>query len=219
MVDARLIAAESTFRLTRATKSPTDAGDTICSRTVEPNDCGGHPDQTSTAHVEDTDHPAFRRFPPTSEERYSMLSSLAHHWWVAVLRGVLAIAFGLAAFVWPGLTLATLIALFGAYALVDGIVTLGLGLFGLGSNEHRWGTILSGALGVLAGIVTFAQPAAAAFGLLYVIAAWAMMIGVLQVAAAVRLREVIWTNCLWAWAGRFRSCSASCSCRRPRRVS
>jgi uncharacterized membrane protein HdeD (DUF308 family) len=55
-----------------------------------------------------------------------MLSSFAHHWWVAVLRGALAIAFGLAAFVWPGLTLATLIALFGAYALVDGIIILGL---------------------------------------------------------------------------------------------
>ena len=120
-----------------------------------------------------------------------MLSSFAHHWWVAVLRGVLAIAFGLAAFVWPGLTLATLIALFGAYALVDGIVTLGLGFFGLGSNERRGATVLSGALGVLAGIVTFAQPAAAAFGLLYVIAAWAMISGVLQVAAAVQLRNVI----------------------------
>jgi uncharacterized membrane protein HdeD (DUF308 family) len=120
-----------------------------------------------------------------------MLSSFAHHGWFAVLRGTLAIAFGLAAFVWPGLTLATLVALFGACALVDGIVTLGLGLFGLGSNKPRGATVLSGALGVLAGIVTFAQPAAAAFGLLYVIAAWAMITGLLQVAAAAQLREVI----------------------------
>ena len=53
-----------------------------------------------------------------------MLSSLIRNWWVAVLRGVMAIGFGAAAFVWPGVTLEILIFLFGAYALVDGISTL-----------------------------------------------------------------------------------------------
>jgi uncharacterized membrane protein HdeD (DUF308 family) len=120
-----------------------------------------------------------------------MLSSFAHHWWVAVMRGVLAIGFGFAALVWPGLTLEILVALFGAYALVDGMATLGFGLFGIGSNERRAPTLLSGALGVLAGVVAFVQPSATAVGMVYVIATWAIVTGVLQVAGAIRLRELI----------------------------
>jgi uncharacterized membrane protein HdeD (DUF308 family) len=125
------------------------------------------------------------------KEIHSMLSSLAQYWWVAVARGVLAIVFGLAAIVWPGVTLASLILLFGAYVLVDGVVTLGMGLFGLGRNDQRAATVLSGVLGVLAGIVTFLQPAAAAFAMLYVVAGWGMITGVLQIATAIRLRKHI----------------------------
>jgi uncharacterized membrane protein HdeD (DUF308 family) len=119
-----------------------------------------------------------------------MLSSLAHYWWVAVVRGVLAIALGLAAIVWPGVTLASLIALFGAYALVDGIVSLSMGAApGVGHGGRRASAVLSGVLGILAGIIALVQPAATAFGLLYVVAGWAMITGVLQVTAAIRLRE------------------------------
>jgi uncharacterized membrane protein HdeD (DUF308 family) len=87
-----------------------------------------------------------------------MLSSLTRNWWIAMLRGIIAIAFGAAAFVWPGVTLAILISLFGAYALVDGITTLLLGVLGAGSNERWWAAVLSGVVGVLAGVATFVPP-------------------------------------------------------------
>ena len=120
-----------------------------------------------------------------------MLSSLTRNWWVAALRGVLAIGFGAAAFVWPGVTLDILIFLFGAYALVDGLTTLMLGVLGVDSNERWWAAVLSGVVGVLAGVVTFVQPVATAVALVYVIAAWAMLTGGLQILAAIRLRELI----------------------------
>ena len=120
-----------------------------------------------------------------------MLSSLTRHWWVAVLRGLIAIAFGAAAFIWPGVTLEILIVLFGAYALVDGITALLLGVLGIGSNERWWAAVASGVVGVLAGVATFAQPAATALTLVYVMAAWALVTGGLQIVAAIRLRELI----------------------------
>ena len=120
-----------------------------------------------------------------------MLSSLTRHWWVAVLRGVIALGFGAAAFLWPGVSLAILISLFGAYVLVDGITTLLLGMRGAGSNERWWAAVLSGVVGVLAGVATFVQPASTALALVYVIAAWALVTGGLQIYAAIRLRELI----------------------------
>jgi uncharacterized membrane protein HdeD (DUF308 family) len=120
-----------------------------------------------------------------------MLSSLTRHWWVTVLRGLIAIAFGAAAFIWPGVTLEILIVLFGAYALVDGLATLLLGVLGIGSNERWWAAVASGVVGILAGVATFAQPAATALALVYVMAAWALVTGGLQIVAAIRLRELI----------------------------
>jgi uncharacterized membrane protein HdeD (DUF308 family) len=120
-----------------------------------------------------------------------MLSSLTRNWWIAVLRGVIAIGFGAAAFIWPGVTLEILIVLFGAYAFLDGITTLLLGVFGMGAHERWWAAVLSGVVGVLVGVATFVQPATTALALIYVIAAWALVTGVLQVLAAIRLRELI----------------------------
>jgi uncharacterized membrane protein HdeD (DUF308 family) len=120
-----------------------------------------------------------------------MLSSLTRNWWVAVLRGLIAIGVGVGSFVWPGVTLETLVYLFGAYALVDGITTLLLGVLGIGSNERWWAAIASGAVGVLAGVATFAQPVSTALALVYLMAAWALVTGGLQIVAAVRLRALI----------------------------
>ena len=74
-------------------------------------------------------------------------------WWVLLLRGLAAIAFGLMAFAWPGLTLASLVLLWGAWALADGL----LALFG-GVSDKWWVSALIGLAGITAGICTFLMP-------------------------------------------------------------
>ena len=67
-----------------------------------------------------------------------MLSAITQNWWLVALRGALAVIFGVAAFVWPGLTFEVLVLLFGAYAFVDGAVVLGFGLMAAGEGRRWW---------------------------------------------------------------------------------
>ena len=120
-----------------------------------------------------------------------MLSSLSRTWWIAALRGMFAILVGIAAFVWPGATLEVLVLLFGAYALVDGSTTLVLGLQAIGTRQRALPSIIGGLIGIVTGALTFAMPGLAALSLVYVVAAWAVITGVLQIMTAIRLREVI----------------------------
>lgn len=115
--------------------------------------------------------------------------ALARHWWLIALRGLVAVVFGLLAFVWPGMTLAVLVLFFGAYALVDGILAIVVAV--RGGTDHRLFIGLEGVVGVLAGLAAFAFPGLTALVLLYIIAFWAVLTGVLEVVAAVRLRRVI----------------------------
>jgi uncharacterized membrane protein HdeD (DUF308 family) len=120
-----------------------------------------------------------------------MLELLSRFWWTLVLRGLAAIAFGLLAWFWPGVTVAVLVLFFGAYVLVDGVFALYSALSGRSPTESRWLVGLLGALGVLLGVLTLWKPAAAALVLLMYIAAWSLVTGVLQIVAAIRLRKEI----------------------------
>jgi uncharacterized membrane protein HdeD (DUF308 family) len=82
-----------------------------------------------------------------------LLSSLADNWWLLLLRGVPAIAFGILAFFWPGLTLLTLTLLWGMYALADGLLALWAAIAAKGDMAPRWWLGLTGVVGVLAGLV------------------------------------------------------------------
>ncbi len=117
-----------------------------------------------------------------------MLTRLVQHWWVFVLRGVVAIIFGIAAFTWPHLTIATLILLFGAYALVDGAFLIISAISGWSHIEDPWLILLEGLLGIGIGVVTFHAPTVTILGLLIFIAAWSLATGVLEIASAMRLR-------------------------------
>jgi len=118
-----------------------------------------------------------------------VVDQLARHWWVIGLRGLAAILFGVLAFVWPGMTLAVLVLLFGAYALVDGVLTL-VAAF-RGGVQHRIVMLVEGVVSVLAGLAAFVWPGLTALVLLYIIAFWAIVTGVLEIVAAIRVRRAI----------------------------
>jgi uncharacterized membrane protein HdeD (DUF308 family) len=119
------------------------------------------------------------------------LPAEAGHWWALALRGALAILFGLAALLRPGIALEALILLFGAYALVDGVFAI-VGIFGgtRGGTPH-WLLLIEGVAGILAGLIAFVLPGLTAVLLLYLIAAWAIITGISEIATAIRLRNEI----------------------------
>jgi len=122
----------------------------------------------------------------------ALLGALAENWWLLLLRGLAAIAFGVIAFFWPGITLVALTYFWGAYALVDGVVAIWAAFSASGDDAGpRWWLGLSGIVSILAGIVAFVYPGLTALVLLVVIAVWAIVIGVLQLYAAMQLRKVI----------------------------
>jgi uncharacterized membrane protein HdeD (DUF308 family) len=117
---------------------------------------------------------------------------LARNWWTLVVRGAAAILFGFATFAWPDLTLSILIALFGAFALVDGIFNLVGAARGATHRKERWGWLfLQGLVSLAAAFVTLLLPGLTALALLYWIAAWAVVTGVLEIVTAIRLRREI----------------------------
>jgi uncharacterized membrane protein HdeD (DUF308 family) len=120
-----------------------------------------------------------------------MLSALTRHWWIFLVRGALAILFGLGAFFWPGITLAALVVLFGAFAFADGFMTLVAAIQGRNVIRHWWLYLLEGLAGIGAGVLTFFWPGITAVVLLAFIAAWAIITGILEIAAAIRLRKEI----------------------------
>ena len=121
---------------------------------------------------------------------------LARNWWAPVVRGVAGIVFGVLTFFMPIASLAALVLLFGVYALVDGIFNVAAAVTGRTGGRPWWALLLAGLLGIVAGLVTFFMPGLTALTLAYVIAGWAIAIGVLEIVAAVRLRRVI-TNEWW----------------------
>jgi uncharacterized membrane protein HdeD (DUF308 family) len=119
------------------------------------------------------------------------VASLAKYWWAIALRGVLAILFGLLAAMMPGLTLYVLVLLFGAYALVEGVFNVVAAISRRRTEDHWWTLLLEGLVSILAGLIAFFMPGLTALWLVYLIAAWAIVTGILAIAAAIRLRKVI----------------------------
>lgn len=115
---------------------------------------------------------------------------LARNWWAIALRGVAAIVFGALALLLPATTLTGLILLFGAYALIEGVFGVIAATRGR-AGAPRWMLLLEGLVSIAAGLVTFFWPGLTALVLLYVIAAWALVTGVLEIVVAVRLRKRI----------------------------
>jgi len=116
---------------------------------------------------------------------------LSRNWWLLLLRGFAAIGFGVLAFLWPGLTLLALVFLYGAYALLDGILSLAAAIMGRGTAAPTGWLVFVGLLGIGAGLATFFWPAITAFVLVMLIAVWSIFQGAFTIVGAVRLRREI----------------------------
>jgi uncharacterized membrane protein HdeD (DUF308 family) len=116
----------------------------------------------------------------------SILEAYVKNWWVLLVRGLLAVLFGIMAFAWPVPTLVALVLVYGAYALVDGVTALSVGI-----TARAWSFALSGLAGIAVGIGTFFYTGITAVALFYLIAAWAIVRGIFEIVAAIELRKEI----------------------------
>lgn len=124
----------------------------------------------------------------------TLRSLLGDNWWLLLLRGIAAIAFGVLALFWPAITLISLTLLWGAYTLVDGVFALWAAISGRGASPAmgpRWWMAISGVVSILAGLAAFFWPGMTAFILLIFIGIWAIIIGVLTIWGAIQARKEI----------------------------
>ena len=121
----------------------------------------------------------------------ALLSALAENWWLLLLRGLVAIAFGVIAFFWPDITLVALVYLFGIYAIADGLVALWAAFNAMGDAGPRWWLGLSGVVSILAGLAAFFYTGITALVLLVFIAVWAIIIGLTLIWGAIELRKIL----------------------------
>ncbi len=120
----------------------------------------------------------------------------AGYWWLFAVRGVIAIIFGIIALAWPKITLFALVALFGAYVIVDGFFSLVHAFRGEGGV--RWSLLVWGLLSIAAGVVVLVWPGITAVVLIYLIGFWAIFTGFVEVMAAVVFRRELTNE--WALA-------------------
>lgn len=120
-----------------------------------------------------------------------MLQDAAHYWWLMLLRGIAAFAFGILALIWPSMTWLVLLTYYAVYCILEGILALGLGVSG-GKGHRVWGQmLLVGFLGLGAGIVIVLWPKLTTYALLVIIASWAIARGIVEIVAAVRIRNEV----------------------------
>ena len=145
----------------------------------------------------------------------ALTALLARNWWVVALRGVFGVLFGLAALFLPIATLASLVLLFAAYMLVDGVLGIVEGVRAAANNQ-RWGTlVLEGVADLIASAIAFFWPLVTVLAFVFLAGAWAIISGALLVSAAFRLNithgrwlmivggavSVVWGVVLFVWPG------------------
>jgi uncharacterized membrane protein HdeD (DUF308 family) len=115
---------------------------------------------------------------------------LTRNWWTFAIQGAAAVIFGVLTVIWPGTSLAVMIALFGAFAIVTGGMHIAAS-FDAARQRMHWGTLLAlGILDVVVGLVAWFWPGLTAFGVLYLVVAWALVTGIQYIVASVEMRDV-----------------------------
>ncbi len=122
-------------------------------------------------------------------------------WWVLVLRGILAILFGLGTIFWPGLSLSMLILFFGITAIVDGIFTIFGGVGSRKAQRSWWINLLQGLIGIIFGVLVLVWPEITGLVLLYLIAFWAVVVGLAQMIGAFAFGEGAGGKMLYLFSG------------------
>jgi uncharacterized membrane protein HdeD (DUF308 family) len=117
-------------------------------------------------------------------------------WWLVLLRGIFMVLFGIIALVSPGIALLTLVWVFGVYAILDGIAAVMLGIRTRGEPHWIW-TLIQGVVSVLAGLVALVWPGVTALALLFLVAFWAVMLGVGEIGGAFAARRR--GSNAWGW--------------------
>src|SRR6185437_14663874 len=129
------------------------------------------------------------------------LDKLPMRWWAIMFRGLLGVLLGIIAFFMPVATLLALVYLFGAYVFFDGVFNLMAAWRHTNRQKPWWALLLSGIAGIGAAAISFIWPDITAFALVYVVSAWALITGGLEIAAAVKLRKEIEGEWLLALSG------------------
>ncbi|MDB5635498.1 MAG: hypothetical protein JWP51_406 [Bradyrhizobium sp.] len=123
-----------------------------------------------------------------SDARYNVGETLIQNWWLFLLRGIFGIIFGCIALIFPGATILSLVILFSAYMLVDGVVGIISAVRAIRRKEDRWGVLIfEGLLNIAVGIAAFLWPGLTVVAFVWLIAAWAIVTGGLITAAGFRL--------------------------------
>jgi uncharacterized membrane protein HdeD (DUF308 family) len=125
----------------------------------------------------------------------SMLSVFCGRWWILLLRGMCAIAIGIAAILWPAITVLTLVWMFALFMIADGVASTAIGFRGEADGTVWWTMVFVGALAILAGVVTagmaLVRPELTLATMVILVGASAILRGVVEILAAIRLRKVI----------------------------
>ena len=120
-----------------------------------------------------------------------MIEIIIKKWWVFLLRGFVAILFGVLALIWPQITLLTLVVFFGAFVLLDGIFSVIAGVTTRKQNYYWWTLLFTGLLEIAIGLLTLFWPNVTGIVLLYLIASWAVIIGIMDIILAIQIRREI----------------------------
>jgi uncharacterized membrane protein HdeD (DUF308 family) len=113
--------------------------------------------------------------------------TLVRNWWLFTLRGVAGITFGLIALIFPGTTMLSLVIVFSAYMLVDGVAGI-VSAVRAARQRDRWGLLVfEGLLDIAVGIAAFLWPGITVVAFVLLVAAWAIVTGVLMATAGLRL--------------------------------
>ena len=129
-----------------------------------------------------------------------MLQEVTSRWWLFLIRGIIAVVFGIAAAMWPQISLPVIVLIFGAYALVDGIFAIAGALSPM-AGQRWWALLLEGILGLVVAFLVFTQPGLSAAAFVFAVGFWSIFTGVMEIVAGIQLRDILGNEWLYILAG------------------